>query len=78
MYALVFSRALKHRLNFVLCIAPLALILYAQRFVSDGAIVAEILSIFDFVSYDPTETTIGDLSRFTFIIMTFTNFIIPR
>ena len=76
MYALVFSRALKHRLNFVLCIAPLALILYAQRFVSDGAIVAEILSIFDFVSYDPTETTIGDLSRFTFIIMTFTNFII--
>ncbi|MGB2237366.1 MAG: hypothetical protein ACPH4H_07190, partial [Candidatus Poseidoniaceae archaeon] len=76
MYALVFSRALKHRLNFILCIAPLALILYAQRFVSDGAIMAEVLSIFNFVAYNPTETTVGDLSRFTFIIMTFTNFII--
>ena len=76
MYALVFSRALKHRLNFILCIAPLALLLYAQRFVSDGAIMAEILSIFDLVAYDPTETTILDLSRFTFIIMTITNLVI--
>ena len=76
MYALVFSRALKHRLNFVLCIAPLALLLYAQRFISEGAIMAEVLAIFDLVAYDPTETTILDLSRFTFIVMTFTNLII--
>ena len=76
MYALVFSRAMKHRLNFVLCIAPLALILYGQRFVSGGAITAEILGIFDLIAYDPTEITILDLSRFSFIVMMITNFII--
>ena len=37
---------------------------------------AEFLTIFEIVSYDPTEITAMDLSRFTFIIMTFTNFII--
>ena len=76
MYALVFQRALKHRLNFILCAAPIALLLYGQRFVTDGAILAEFLTIFEIVSYDPTEITAMDLSRFTFIIMTFTNFII--
>ncbi len=76
MYGLVFSRAIKHRLNFILCIAPISLLVFGQRFVTDGAIVTEVLSIFEFVGYDPSETTILDLSRFTFIIMTFTNLII--
>ncbi len=76
MYALVFQRALKHRLNFILCAAPIALLLYGQRFVTEGAILAEFLSIFEVVSYDPAEITILDLSRFTFLIMTFTSLII--
>ena len=78
MYLLVFSRALKHRLNFILCIAPLAILLFGDtnRFVSDGAVVAEILSWIDITSYDPTEITILELSRFSFILMAITNLII--
>ena len=78
MYLLVFSRALKHRLNFILCIAPLAILLFGNtnRFVSDGAVVAEILSWIDIISYDPTEITILELSRFSFILMAITNLII--
>ena len=78
MYLLVFSRALKHRLNFILCIAPLAILLFGDtnRFVSDGAVVAEILSWIDIISYDPTEITILELSRFSFILMAITNLII--
>ena len=81
MYLLVFQRAMKHRLNFVLCAAPLALLFYGDgmsgdRFVSDGAIMAEILGILDFTSYDPTEVTILGLSRFAFILMTVTNLMI--
>jgi len=73
MYLLVFQRSLKHRLNFVLCVAPIALILYGQRFVSDGAIIAEILAAIDITAYNPAEITFLDLSRFTFILMTITN-----
>ena len=78
MYILVFQRAIKHQLNFILCVAPLALILYGDlsqgdRFVSDGAIIAEILAAIDITAYDPTEVTILGLSRFAFIIMTVTN-----
>jgi len=81
MYLLVFQRAMKHRLNFVLCAAPIALILFGDgmsgdRFVSDGAIMAEILAVIDFTSYDPTEVTILGLSRFAFILMSITNLMI--
>jgi len=80
MYLLVFQRAMKHQLNFILCTAPLALLMFgegpggaADRFVSDGAIVAEILAAIDITAYDPTEVTILGLTRFAFIIMTVTN-----
>ncbi len=81
MYILVFNRALKHRLNLILCIAPLSFILYGDwsqgdRFVSDGAIVGELLSRIDIISYDPAEITILGLSRFAFILMATTNLII--
>ena len=78
MYLLVFTRALKHRLNIILCIAPLAILLFGDtnRFVSDGAVVAELLSWIDITSYDPTEITILGLSRFSFILMALTNVII--
>ena len=80
MYILVFTRALKHRLNLVLCIAPISFILYGDvsgdRFVTDGAVVAEILSMFDIISYNPAEITLLDLSRFSFIIIGITNLII--
>ena len=41
MYLLVFQRALKHRLNFILCAAPIAILLFGNgmdgdRFVSEG------------------------------------------
>ena len=79
MYLLVFTRAMKHRMNFILCIAPISFILFGgdtlqgDRFVSDGAIVAEILLKIDVISYNPAEITILDLSRFTFILMAATN-----
>ncbi len=78
MYILVFSRAMSHRLNLVLCIAPLAILVFggANRFVSDGAIIAELLSWIDVTSYDPTEITILEVSRFSFILMALTNVII--
>ena len=78
MYLLVFSRAMSHRLNLVLCIAPLAILIFggANRFVSDGAIIAELLSWIDITSYDPTEITILEISRFSFILMALTNVII--
>ena len=47
--------------------------LQGDRFVSDGAIVAEILLKIDVISYNPAEITILDLSRFTFILMAATN-----
>ena len=49
MYLLVFQRALKHKQNFVLCVAPIALFLYGQRFISEGAIMLEIFALFDIV-----------------------------
>jgi len=80
MYILVFSRALKHRLNLILCLAPVSLILFGfvdgDRFVTDGAVIGEILSKLDIISYDPSEITILALSRFSFFIMATTNLII--
>ncbi len=81
MYILVFNRALKHRLNLILCIAPLSFILFGEwsqgdRFVSDGAIVREILSQIDIIAYNPAEITILGLSRFAFIVLATTNLII--
>ncbi|MBT4066783.1 MAG: hypothetical protein HOE76_06160 [Euryarchaeota archaeon] len=81
MYILVFSRAVKHRVNLVLCIAPIAILLfgfdsYGDRFVSDGAIVGDILSKLDIISYDPSEITILGLSRFSFFVMATTSLII--
>ena len=73
MYLLVFQRALKHKQNFVLCVAPIALFLYGQRFISEGAIMLEIFALFDIVAYDPAEITVLDLTRFAFLIMTVTN-----
>ena len=80
MYILVFQRALTHRQNLVLCIAPIAFLFYAtdygDRFISDGAVVGEILAFIDITAYDPAEVTILDLSRFTFLIIAVTNLII--
>lgn len=81
MYILVFVRALKHRLAVVLCIAPVAFLLFgdgisADRFVTDGAIVAEILGVINLTAYDPTEVTFLNLSRFAFLMMTITNLVV--
>ena len=81
MYLLVFQRAMKHKLNFILCVAPIAILMFGDgqggdRFVSAGAIMAEILGVIDITSYDPTEVTFLDLSRFSFILMTVTNLVI--
>ena len=81
MYILVFNKALKHRLNLVLCLAPISFILFGDgsngdRFVTDGALIGEILSQIDIISYNPAEITILGLSRLSFIIMATTNLII--
>ena len=81
LYILVFLRALKHRLAFVLCIAPIAFLMFGDgisgdRFVSDGAIVAEILGVINLTAYDPTEVTFLNLSRFAFLMMTITNLVV--
>ena len=74
LYLLVISRAMKHRMNVIMCIAPISLILFGaeidgDRFVSDGAVVGQMLSWMDIISYNPAEITILDLSRFSFILM---------
>ena len=47
-----------------------------DRFVSDGAIVAEILGVINLTAYDPTEVTFLNLSRFAFLMMTITNLVV--
>ena len=81
MYLLVFQRALKHRLAFIVCIAPIALFMFGDtiegdRFVSDGAIMAEILGVINISAYDPTEVTLLNLSRFSYMIMAITNLVV--
>ncbi|MCS5525470.1 MAG: hypothetical protein NZ737_00120, partial [Candidatus Poseidoniaceae archaeon] len=69
MYLLVFQRSLKHRHNLVLSLAPIALLLYSDRFIWDGATIGSIIGAVDFGSYDLTEITFLGLTRFSGIIM---------
>ncbi len=47
-----------------------------DRFVSDGAIMAEILGVINISAYDPTEVTLLNLSRFSYMIMAITNLVV--
>ena len=76
MYLLVFQRSLKHRHNLVLILAPIALLLYSDRFIWDGATIGSIIGAVDFGSYDLTEITFLGLTRFSGIIMASTALII--
>ena len=76
MYLLVFQRSLEHRHNLVLSLAPIALLLYSDRFIWDGATIGSIIGAIDFGSYDLTEITFLGLTRFSGIIMASTALII--
>ena len=45
MYSLVIYRGILHKRNFVLCMAPLSIFLFADRFLSDGSHIAQLLDI---------------------------------
>ena len=61
MYMLVISRAMKHRLGFILSIAPGALLAFGfgmegDRFVTDGAIISQLITGVELTAYSPSET----------------------
>ena len=76
MYLLVFQRALKHRVMFVLCTAPLALMAIGSRYVSESALVGDFIKELNISVYDPIELTIYNIPRLSYLIMAITSLII--
>ena len=76
MYLLVFQRAMVHRQNFVISVAPIAILFFGERFIDDGALIGEIVGAFSTSAYDLTEVTFIGLSRFAFVLMAVTNTVI--
>ena len=81
MYMLVISRAMKHRLGFILSIAPGALLAFGfgmegDRFVTDGAIISQLITGVELTAYSPSGNDIFDVSRFSYLLMGLTSFAI--
>ena len=76
MYLLVFYRALKHRLIFLLCVSPIALLLIGGRYISEGALVGDFFRDLDITAYNPIKETILELPRLSFFVMAITSLII--
>ena len=76
MYILVFSRALKHRQNLLLCFAPFAIILFQDRFAWDSSMIYSLLQLIDVTSYDPSQVTVLGITRLSCLIMASTALII--
>ena len=69
MYLLVFYRALKHRQNLLLSLAPIAIILFQDRFAWDSSMIYSLLQLIDVTSYDPSEVTVLGITRLSCLIM---------
>ena len=65
-----------HRQNFVISVAPIAILFFGERFIDDGALIGEIVGAFSTSAYDLTEVTFIGLSRFAFVLMAVTNTVI--
>ena len=76
MYILVFSRALKHRQNLLLSLAPIAIILFQDRFAWDSSMIYSLLQLIDFTTYDPSQVTVLGITRLSCLIMASTALII--
>ena len=76
MYLLVFSRALKHRQNLLLSLAPIAIILFQDRFAWDSSMIYSLLQLIDVTSYDPSEVTVLGITRLSCLIMAATALVI--
>lgn len=72
MYLLVFSRSLKHRQNALLAFAPIALVLFQNRFAWDSSLIYSLLQLIDVTSYDPSEVTVLGITRLSCLIMAVT------
>ena len=76
MFFLVFYRSLKHRQNVLLAFAPIALIIFQDRFAGDSSLIYSLLQMIDVSSYDPNQVTILGMTRLSCIILTLTSLII--
>ena len=76
MYLLVFSRALKHRQNLILSLAPFAIIFFQDRFAWDSSMIYSLLQLIDVTSYDPSQVTVIGITRLSCLIMALTAVII--
>ena len=76
MYLLVFSRALKHRQNLLLSLAPIAIILFQDRFAWDSSMIYSLLQLIDVTAYDPSQVTVLGITRLSCLIMASTALII--
>ena len=76
MYLLVFSRALKHRQNLLLSLAPIAIILFQVRFAWDSSMIYSLLQLIDVTSYDPSQVTVLGITRLSCLIMASTGLVI--
>ena len=73
MYLLVFYRSIKHRLNFILIFAPVALLIYGGRFAGEGAVMNSLFELINITSYDPSAITALEMTRFSCLIMAVTS-----
>ncbi len=76
MYLLVFSRAIKHRQNTILSLAPIALLIFQDRFAWDSSMIYSLLQLVDFTSYNPSDITVFGMTRLSCLIMAVTALII--
>ena len=76
MYLLVFSRALKHRQNWLLSLAPIVLVMFQSRFAWDSSVIYSLLQLIDISSYDPSQVTVLGMTRLSCIIMALTSLFI--
>ncbi len=76
MYFLVFSRALKHRQNLLLSLAPIAIIFFQDRFAWDSSMIYSLLQLIDVTSYDPSQVTVLGITRLSCLILASTAVII--
>ncbi|MGY8754281.1 MAG: hypothetical protein ACKVIR_01190 [Candidatus Poseidoniales archaeon] len=77
MYLLVFSRSLKHRQNLILITAPIAIILFGNRFAWEGAVIGALFDSINLIAYDMNEVvTVFEIPRFSCLIMAITSLVI--
>ena len=73
MYSLVIYRGILHKRNFVLCMAPLSIFLFANRFLADGSHIAQFLDI-SILGFAMNEISNLDIPTFSSLILSLSMF----